>query len=56
MVSNKKKKFALIHVAKKAVRLDDEAYRALLGRCAGIASLTERGADFPRKTLSAACK
>lgn len=41
MILNKKKKVALIHVAKKTVDLTDEDYRALLFGAAGITSLTE---------------
>ena len=41
MIGNRKKKVALIHVAKKEVGLEEAAYRALLSEAAGIESAAE---------------
>jgi hypothetical protein len=40
-ISNKKAKLSLIHIAKKSVGIDDEAYRSILSGAAGITSAAE---------------
>jgi phage gp16-like protein len=48
-VAVSRRKIALIHVAKAQLGLDDDDYRALLGRVAGVASSRDlRSADFDR--------
>ena len=41
MITNKKGKLGLIHVARKQCGLDDAAYRALLSGAAGVESSRE---------------
>jgi hypothetical protein len=40
-LANRKAKLSLIHIAKKSVGIDDEAYRSLLFGAAGISSAAE---------------
>lgn len=55
-LSDRRKKMAIIHVAKKELGLDDESYRALLEGAAGVRSASQLASDRQYKAVLDALK